>query len=118
MWSLIDIMITTRTPIYTYCTGYALSAAFNIFLVGNKRFVFPHTTLLYHQISNWNFNKYQDLVEFRPELDKMQKDIEEYVAKRTSITLEKLEENRIHKKDWYIHDQEALQLGIATNIIV
>lgn len=118
MWSLIDIMITARTPIYTYCTGYALSAAFNIFLAGDKRFVFPHTTLLYHQMSNWNFNKYQDLVEFRPELDKMQKDIEEYVVARMSITLEKLEENRIHKKDWYIHDQEALQLGIATNIIV
>lgn len=118
MWSLIDIILNARTPIYTYCTGYAMSAAFNIFLAGDKRYITHHATLLYHQMSSWDFKKYQDLVELRPELDKMQLDIEAYIAKRTSIPLEKLENNRIHKIDWYIHDDEALQLGIATNIIV
>lgn len=118
MWSLIDIILNARTPIYTYCTGYAMSAAFNIFLAGDKRFITPHATLLYHQISSWDCKKYQDLVELRPELDKMQNDIENYIASRTSITLEKLEDNRIHKKDWYIHDKEALRLDIATSIIV
>lgn len=32
MWGLIDIIVNSKTPIYTYCTGYAMSAAFNIFL--------------------------------------------------------------------------------------
>lgn len=32
MWALIDIIQQSKTPIYTYCTGYAMSAAFNIFL--------------------------------------------------------------------------------------
>ena len=30
MWSLIDIMLNSKTPIYTYCTGYAMSAGFLI----------------------------------------------------------------------------------------
>lgn len=31
MWGLIDIILNSKTPIYTYCTGYAMSAAFKIF---------------------------------------------------------------------------------------
>lgn len=31
MWGLIDIILASKTPIYTYCLGYAQSAAFNIF---------------------------------------------------------------------------------------
>lgn len=33
MWALIDIIQQSKTPIYTYCTGYAMSAAFNIFFL-------------------------------------------------------------------------------------
>ena len=32
MWELIDVILNSKTPIYTYCTGYAMSAAFKIFL--------------------------------------------------------------------------------------
>lgn len=53
MWSLIDIILNSKTPIYTYCTGYAMSAGFKIFLAGHKRFVSKHATLLYHQLSGW-----------------------------------------------------------------
>ena len=37
MWGLIDIILASKTPIYTYCLGYAQSAAFNIFLAGHKK---------------------------------------------------------------------------------
>ena len=113
MWSLIDIMITTQTPIYTYCTGYAMSAAFQIFLAGDKRFITPHTVFLYHQVSTTDYGKYQDLVENREELDITQTEIENFVLERTSITPEQLEDNRLHKRDWFIHTEEALKLNIA-----
>lgn len=51
MWGLIDIILNSKTPIYTYCTGYAMSAAFNIFLAGNKRYCYKHSTFMYHQMS-------------------------------------------------------------------
>ena len=34
MWALIDIMLSSKTPIYTYCTGYAMSAAFKYIFGG------------------------------------------------------------------------------------
>lgn len=113
MWSLIDIMLNSKTPIYTYCTGYAMSAAFNIFLAGTKRFISEHATLMYHQISCWRSDKYQDLVENRIEID----NIEDYIKSRCSIKSEMLNDNRVHKKNWYIHANEAIALGVATDLI-
>lgn len=118
MWSLIDLMISSKTPIYTYCTGYAMSSAFLIFLAGKKRFSTKHTTFLYHQASDWlGRKKYQDLVEITNESDFAQSEIEDFVIKRTKILKEQLEEIRFRKKDWYIHTPEALELGIVTHKI-
>lgn len=49
-WGLIDIILNSKTPIYTYCTGYAMSAAFNIFLAGHKRYCYKHSTFMCHQM--------------------------------------------------------------------
>ena len=117
MWALIDIMLTAKSPIYTYCTGYAMSAAFNIFLAGSKRFASKHSTFLYHQISCWRDSKYQDLVEDMVEIGYLQNDIELYVKDKSKITERKLKEVREKKIDWYIHYEEALKLGIITDII-
>ena len=63
MWGLIDVILNSKTPIYTYCTGYAMSAAFKIFLAGHKRYCYKHSIFMYHQMSCWRSGKYQDLVE-------------------------------------------------------
>lgn len=117
MWSLIDIMLNSKTPIYTYCTGYAMSAAFQIFLAGSRRFTSNHATFLYHQASGGMYGKYQDVIDSKEEWEWVQNRIEEYVASRTRITTEMLKDNREHKKDWYIHTAEALHLGVATDNI-
>jgi len=118
MWSLIDIMLNSKTPIYTYCTGYAMSAAFNIFLAGSKRFISKHATLLYHQISCWRSGKYQDLVEDRKQMDWLQNSIEEYIMSRTKITKELLNDFRETKRDVYFHcDKDAKVLGVVTDFI-
>lgn len=117
MWGLIDIIRNSKTPIYTYCTGYAMSAACNIFLAGHKRFVNKHSTLLYHQMSCWRSGKYQDLVEDREEMDHLQNTIEEYVLDRTKITKKEIQRIRENKIDYYIHADKAIELGFADEII-
>lgn len=113
MWSLVDIILNSKTPIYTYCSGYAMSAGFLIFLAGEKRFATKHATFLYHQLSAWENQTYQGLVEYRKELE----EIEKFVQERTKITNEELQDIRIHKKDWYIHVDKALELNIITDLI-
>lgn len=117
MWSLIDVIENSKTPIYTYCTGYAMSAAFNIFLSGHKRFATKHATFMYHQMSCFRAEKYQDLVEDMVEFDFLNRKIEEYVMYRTNITKGRINEIREKKIDEYIHADEALNLGIVDEII-
>lgn len=117
MWALIDIMLNSKTPIHTYCTGYAMSAAFKIFLAGHKRFATKHATFMYHQMSCKRHGKYQDLVEDREQIDYLQKSIEEYVVERTNLTQADIDDIRERKKDFYIHSKDAIKLGIVDEII-
>ena len=117
MWGLIDIILNSKTPIYTYCTGYAMSAAFNIFLAGHKRYCYKHSTFMYHQMSCWRSGKYQDLVEDREEMDWLNKKNEEYVIDRTNLTQDDINEIREKKKDFYIHSDKAVKYGIVDEVL-
>ena len=72
---------------------------------------------MYHQMSSWNQGKYQDMLEEMTEQDYMQTQMEKFVMKNTSITKKKLTYVRNNKIDWYIHADEAIELGVADKII-
>lgn len=117
MWTLIDIMLNSKTPIYTYCTGYAMSAGFKIFLAGHRRFMSKHAVLMYHQVSDLFGGKYKDIKEKMEDLTLVQKEIEEYVKNRSKVSQKKLNHIKKTKKDWYIRLEEALEYGFATDIL-
>lgn len=117
MWSLIDIIEQSKTPIYTYCTGYAMSAGFKIFLAGHKRFASRHATFLYHQLSGWAKGHFSFMENRMEEYKRQQGLIEEYVSERTKIKPEQLKDIREKKHDWYISSEEAMKLGIATDFL-
>lgn len=116
-FGLIDIILNSKTPIYTYCVGYAHSMGLKIFLAGEKRFVYRHSTFAYHQLSSGYIGKYEDIVDYANLYEDIQTTIEEYVLERTNIEREKLIEVRKHKTDWFISAKEAIVLGIATDIL-
>lgn len=111
--SLIDIMIHSKTPIHTIVTGYAMSAAFIIFICGTKRFMSKYATLLLHQVSHYTGGKIGDLEITLAEDQRLQKLLEHIILERTKITSLQLEDNRITKSDWYIPIDEAIKLGCA-----
>jgi ATP-dependent Clp protease protease subunit len=117
MWALIDIMINSKTPIYTYSTGYADSCGFFIFLAGEKRFISAHTKMLCHQFSGGVYGEYQNMKEAMEEYDKLWIDFEKYVCSRTTITQERINDVRERKLDWIIYPEESIELGVATDII-
>lgn len=117
MWSLIDIILSSKTPIYTYCTGYAMSAGFQIFLAGHKRFISKHVKLLYHQVSGCNWGKYMDMKQDIINIERDQKEIVKYILSRTKITKERIDEVVEKKINWYIYAEEAIKLGVADEII-
>ena len=117
MWSLVDIMINSKTPIYTYSTGYAHSCGFLIFIAGTKRFITKHTKMCCHQFSGGATGMYQDIKEKVEDLDRMWRDFEDYICTQTKITKARLQEIREKKLDWYIYSEESIGLGVATDFV-
>ena len=117
MWSLVDIMINSKTPIYTYSTSYANSCGFLIFIAGTKRFITKHTRMCVHQISGFIQGTYQDMKEHVEIVDRMWRDAEDYICTQTKITRARLQEVRERKLDWYIYSDESIDLGVATDFI-
>ena len=117
MWGLIDVILNSKTPIYTYCTGYAMSAAFKVFLAGHKRYCYKHSTFMYHQMSCRLYGKLQDISEDREEMDKLNKQIEDYVIDRTELTKDDIKDIREKKKDFYVHADDAVKYGIVDEIL-
>lgn len=117
MWSLVDIMLNSKTPIYTYSTGYAHSSGFLIFIAGTKRFITKHTKMCCHQFSGGTKGTYQDIKEQVEDLDRLWRDFEEYICTQTKITKARLQEVREKKLDWYIYSEESIGLGVATDFV-
>lgn len=118
MWALVDIMLKSKTPIWTYSLGNTDSAALKIFLAGSRRFCYTHSCFLYHQLSagiSGTFTTMNDKV--IDDYAIAQAQIEDYVVRRTKIDAKSLEEIRECNRDWIIRPAEALEYGIVTDII-
>lgn len=115
MWALIDLMMSSPIPIYTYAVGLTASAALKIFLAGAVRFVMPNSVLMYHELSAGNSGKLQNVTEWQDYLEKEQEKVEKFVKMRTHLKSKKLKEIKEKKLDYYIYPDEAIELGFATN---
>lgn len=117
MFGLIDIILNSKTPIYTYNNGICASAGFKILLAGHKRFGRKHSKYLYHQLSSWCWDSFQSMKQKVSDLEITQNMIEDYVLSRTKFTREKLTEIRDKKIDYYFYSNEAKDLGCIDEII-
>lgn len=116
-WGLVNTIEHSKTPIYTICEGSAMSMGLPLLLAGNKRFIYKHSTVLYHELASWNWGKLTQIKEDAKQLDVLQGMYDDYVLEKTLITKEKLEDVRIHKIDWYMNAREALKNGVVDEII-
>lgn len=108
--TILDAILTSKTPIYTVNIGIAYSMAFYIVACGKERFALPNATFLLHDGMNGGYDsssKFRDRLRFTDELDIRLKKI---ILERTRITDADYEKNE--RREWYMFTQEALELGI------
>lgn len=114
-FALIDVILSSETPIHVINQGYQYSMGFLIGLAGHKRFAMPHAKFLMHDGSQFIYNsgaKAQDQMEFNK---KMEDRIKKYVLSRTRITSEMYDSQM--RKEWYMFADEAKELGVTDCII-
>ena len=115
MWSMIDAMIASKTPIYTVNLGIAASAAALIFLAGSKRYMMPTAMTIIHEGSvemAGDANKVFDAANnYSEEIKKMR----DYILKRTSIPTRLM--NKKQKDDWYIDAKTCMEHGVCHHVV-
>lgn len=114
-FALIDVILSSETPVYVINQGYQYSMGFLIGLAGHKRFAMPHAKFLMHDGSQFVYNsgaKAQDQMEFNK---RMEERIKKYVLSRTKITSEMYDSQM--RKEWYMFADEAKELGVTDYIV-
>jgi len=114
---LLGVMKTSRVPIHTYVTGVAMSAGFMIAISGHRRYAYPHSTFMYHQLSACAWGKMKDLEENIEEFRRLQKLLQTLTVQATRIPASVLQDNFDRKKDWFMTVDEAFNLGCVDEIL-
>lgn len=114
-FELIDIILSSKTPVYTINLGYQYSMGFLIGLAGHKRFATKNAKFLMHDGSNCVFNsgaKAQDQMEFQKRVEER---IRQYVLSRSKVTDSEYDSKL--RVEWYLFADEAKEKGFVDYII-
>lgn len=114
-FELIDVIQSSKTPVYTINLGYQYSMGFLIGLAGHKRFATKNAKYLMHDGSNFVYNsgaKAQDQMEFNR---KVEERVKQYILSRSKVTSSEYDSKL--RVEWYLFADEAKEKGFVDYII-
>ena len=114
-WAMIDIIMSSKTPVYGYSMGATSSAAAYIFMACRKRFAMPNSVFLLHKGSGQFGGTYEEVVLSVIEYQRKIETLANFIMEHSAITKETLDENL--SGEWYVPAQEAVELGFVEEII-
>lgn len=114
MFSFIDVVELSKTPVWTINVGISMSAALVMLLSGKKRFALPHAMALIHSGSGGAAGTYEQseaaMANYKKQVAKMR----EYIMSHSSIDKKTMTKNQA--KDWYLDADEQVKYGIVDKI--
>lgn len=117
--AIFDFIQRMKSKVTTVCIGTAASMGSILFLAGETRKMLPHTKIMIHDPSYGRIPiEGMKPLEIKDRLDGLmssRKILAEIIAERSGMTLKQVYART--KKDSFLTAQEALKLGIATEII-
>lgn len=114
-FELIDVILSSKTPVYTINLGYQYSMGFLIGLAGSRRYAMTHSKFLLHDGSNFIYNsgaKAQDQMEFNRRVEER---VKKYIISRSKLTSEEYDSKL--RVEWYMFSDEAKEKGFVDYII-
>lgn len=116
-FSIVSTITTSKTPVHGYCDGYAMSMGLAIFTACHKRFSYPFTSFMYHEVATGVMGKNEEIERVAAENKRIQKKYDGLMIKNTTLTQAKLDKTRRSLKDWYFDSDEAKEFGLVHEII-
>jgi len=115
MWSMIDVMLASKTPITTVNLGIAASAASLIFMAGSTRLMMPTATVIIHEGSAEMAGDASKVLDAAKNYDKEIAKMREFILERTQIPPKLM--NKRRKDDWYIDSKFCLENGVCHKVV-
>lgn len=115
MWTLIDAMITSETPVYTINVGSAASAAALIFMAGAKRFMMPHARVLIHEGSAQMAGDSVKVLDASENYRRGIKQMKDFILSRSGIPAATLSKQKNH--DWELDADYCMAHGVCDAIV-
>lgn len=115
-FGLIDVILQSKTPVYTINQALAASMGFLIFIAGHKRYTMKHGEFLMHDGSTFTWDstaKAKDRLDF--ETNELEKSTKEYIISRTKIDEQLYDEK--YRIEWYMMSDSAKKYGVCDYII-
>lgn len=116
-FGLVGAILASKTPVHTYANGKVMSMGFILAISGVKRFAYPHTTYMFHSVSDDAWGKFSEIEESVEESKRLQQKIDTLTITRTKILQEQLNEVHVKKLDWYFDAIDALELNCVDEIL-
>ena len=110
-----DLISTSRIPVITVAMGAAMSAGFQIFLAGKKRYAFKHSQLLVHAGYAGFEGTASEMEEFNKNYKKQIAEMKEYILEHTGIDERVFNKNK--NKDWYLTADELVKYKVVDKLI-
>lgn len=115
MWSFIDTVMTSKTPVVTVNMGVCASAASLIFLSADTRYMMPRAKVVVHEGSAQLSGDAVKVMDASESYKKTLKQMKQFILERTNIPAASL--NRKRNNDWELDAAYCLENGVCTKII-
>lgn len=99
-FAAIDFIQQSPIPVHTIVEGATASAGTLMSVVGKKRYIRPHASMLIHQLRGWFGGKMTEVDDEYKNLDQMHKSIKSIYSQHTGIADERLDELLKHDLWW------------------
>lgn len=96
----VDFIKQSTIPVHTIIEGASASAATILSVVGEKRYMSKHGSMLIHQLSSWMSGKMSDMDDEYKNLEEMMDNITNIYLKHTNIKKKDLVEYLKHDRWW------------------
>jgi ATP-dependent protease ClpP protease subunit len=110
----IDFILQSKIPVHTVVEGATASAGTLMSVVGKKRFIRPHASMLIHQLSSWFGGKMTEIDDNYQNLQQMHESIRELYVTHTRISGDDLGE--LLKHDVWWKADKCIEVGLVDGV--
>jgi len=117
MFRIINMIESAPFKVTTVGCGWVCSAALDIFITGDKRLLWPNSTLLSHQGTDFHYGKIEDAKRSVAEQERVHGKVTDHYERYTSMTREEIGKFLMPEHDVYVTPEEALLFGMCDEIV-